>query len=113
MKFDDYQQKIKKYDQYTETDNPLDPGLFEKVLGISGEAGEVADKLKKIVRDKGGKISDEDKIEIAKELGDVIWYVASTARYLGIPFSEVAKKNVEKLESRYQRGKLNGDGDNR
>ena len=113
MEFDDYQKKAKKYDQFENTSDPKEAGLMEKVLGLPGEAGEVADKFKKILRDKDGKIGVEEKEEIKKELGDVLWYVAAVARNLGLPLSEVAKGNLEKLESRYQRGKLGGSGDNR
>ena len=113
MKFDTYQKQIIKYDLCKPDREVLPTGLIEKALGLAGEAGEAADKFKKILRDKGGKISDEDKEEIIKELGDVTWYVASIARYLGVPFSEVAKKNIAKAESRRKRGKLHGSGDNR
>lgn len=112
MKFDEYQETIREFDFY-EPGELSEVGFVEKVLGLVGEAGETADKVKKILRDKDGIVSDDDKMEVAKELGDVIWYVASIARYLGIPFSEVAKMNVEKLSSRKSRGKLHGAGDNR
>lgn len=111
--FDSYQEAIVKYDTYKRSENVLPIGLIEKILGISGEAGEVADKFKKILRDKGGIISKEDREEIVKELGDVLWYTATIARYLGVPFSVVAKKNLEKADSRLKRGKLHGTGDNR
>jgi len=113
MEFDQYQEKIKKYDLMEPENGVVSMGMVEKVLGLAGESGEVTDKFKKIVRDKNGKISEDDKGEIVKELGDVLWYVAIIARYLNVPLSEVAEKNVEKLESRRQRGKLNGSGDNR
>lgn len=113
VEFDDYQRKIVKYDLLEPEREGVSAGLIEKVLGLTGEAGETADKFKKIIRDKGGRISEEDKEEITKELGDVLWYVATIARYLEVPFSEVAKINVAKLESRAKRGKLSGDGDNR
>ena len=113
MKFDEYQEKAKKYDFFEATDNLMEPGFLEKVLGITGEAGETADKIKKIIRDKGGLVSTEDRESIVKELGDVLWYVAGIARYLGISLSEVANGNIKKLESRYQRNKLHGEGDER
>ncbi len=121
MGFDEYQTKIKKYDvsddskTIGENDGNIikSQGLIEKLLGLTGEAGEVADKFKKIYRDKNGKLSEEDREEITKELGDVLWYVATIARYLDVPFSEVAEKNVEKAESRRKRGKIHGAGDNR
>ncbi|MBQ3470001.1 nucleoside triphosphate pyrophosphohydrolase family protein [Candidatus Saccharibacteria bacterium] len=89
------------------------PAMMEKVLGLSGEAGEVADKFKKIIRDKGGDLSVEDKEAVVKELGDVLWYIAGISRYLDTPLSEVARKNLEKLYSRLDRNKIAGDGDNR
>ncbi len=88
-------------------------GFLEKILGITGEAGETADKFKKIIRDKDGEMSDEDKEAIIKELGDVLWYVASIARYLDTSLSEVAEGNIQKLEDRKARNKLHGEGDNR
>ena len=113
MKLDEYQIKAKKYDIFEATDDLMAPGFLEKVLGLTGEAGEAADKIKKIIRDKEGAVSDGDRAAIAKELGDVLWYVAGVARYLGLSLSEVAEGNIEKLESRYQRNKLHGAGDNR
>lgn len=82
-------------------------------LGLCGEAGEVADKVKKIIRDKDGVITDEEKLEIAKEVGDVLWYVAVIAHDLGFTLQEVAQMNYDKLKSRQQRGMLGGSGDNR
>ena len=65
------------------------------------------------MRDKEGVISEEDRDAVIKELGDVLWYVASIARYLGVPLSEVAKVNIGKLEDRQRRNKLHGEGDER
>ncbi|MBR3233572.1 nucleoside triphosphate pyrophosphohydrolase family protein [Candidatus Saccharibacteria bacterium] len=114
MEFDQYQAEIKKNDICNgKTAESVPVGMVEKLLGLTGEAGEVADKFKKIYRDRGGKITEEDKEEIVKELGDVLWYVATIARYLDVPFSEVVKKNIEKGESRRKRGKISGSGDNR
>lgn len=87
--------------------------LLHWVLGLNGEAGEVAEKLKKIIRDKNSVISEEDKIEMAKEIGDVLWYLAVFANDLGVPLDEIAKQNIEKLQSRKDRGMLRGAGDNR
>ena len=112
MNFDEYQEKIKKYDTYGEC-SLKEVGFVEKVLGLTGEAGETADKIKKILRDKDGVVSDEDRMAICKELGDTLWYLASIARYLDLPLSEVASKNIEKLEDRYQRNKIHGSGDER
>lgn len=113
MEFDSYQKKAAKYDLAKATTNLKDPGFIEKVLGLVGEAGETTDKIKKMIRDKDGVVSDEDKGLVIKELGDVLWYVASIARYLDVPLSEVASGNLEKLEGRLQRDKLHGEGDER
>lgn len=87
--------------------------LLHWVLGINGEAGEVAEKIKKIIRDKNGEVSDEDKTELAKEIGDVLWYLAVLAHHLGFSFDDIAQQNLDKLKSRKQRGVLGGTGDNR
>lgn len=113
MKFDDYQKKTKKYDFFEATEILKQPGFIEKVLGLAGEAGEVADKIKKILRDKNGVVSDDDRAAVIKELGDTLWYIAAISRYLGVPLSEVASINIDKLESRYQRNRLHGEGDER
>jgi len=83
------------------------------VLGLSGETGEVAEKFKKIIRDHDGVISDEDKVELTKELGDVLWYIAVFSDALGVSLDEVVQQNVTKLSSRKVRGSLDGSGDNR
>ena len=113
MNFDEYQQKSQKYDLFELNKDLNSPNFLEKVLGLSGETGETADKIKKILRDKAGKPTPEDIDAIKKELGDVLWYLANIARYLDIPFSEVAKTNLNKLESRYNRNQLHGSGDER
>ncbi len=87
--------------------------LLHWVLGLNGEAGEVAEKIKKIIRDKNSIVSDEDKKELAKEIGDVLWYLAVFADHLNISLSDVAQQNLEKLSSRKARGVLGGAGDNR
>jgi len=111
MTFDEYQKKAiqtalnRKPDFWT-------AGVY-RTLGLVGEAGEVAEKMKKIIRDKDGKVSAIDKKEIIKEMGDVLWYLQALADYLGVPFEEVAKANLKKLHSRQRRGKIGGSGDNR
>lgn len=113
MDFDKYQEQAAKYDLFEVTSDLKAVGFYEKVLGLTGEAGETADKVKKILRDKDGVVSKEDRELLVKELGDVLWYLAAISRYLGVPLSEVAKGNLDKLESRYQRNKLHGEGDKR
>jgi NTP pyrophosphatase (non-canonical NTP hydrolase) len=87
--------------------------LLHWVLGMNGEAGEVAEKVKKIIRDKNSIVSEEDKVELAKELGDVLWYIAVFAHDLGVPLDQIAQTNLDKLKSRKDRGVLGGAGDNR
>lgn len=72
-------------------------------LGLAGEAGEVADQIKKLIRDDGG-ISPERMRKIKLELGDVLWYTAAVARELGFTLNEIAEENLKKLEARYERG---------
>ena len=81
-------------------------------LGL-GEAGEVQGKIKKIIRDEGGIITIDAKKEIAKELGDCLWYIASMCDNLNLDMGEVATMNIEKLRSRHERGTVHGNGDNR
>lgn len=83
------------------------------ILGVSGESGEIAEKVKKIIRDKNGVISEEDKAELKKEIGDVLWYLAVLAHELGLSFEDIAEANLEKLKSRKNRGVIGGSGDNR
>lgn len=91
----------------------VDAELTAQVFGLGGEAGEVLEKFKKIIRDKQGKLDAVSKQEIEKELGDVLWYVNSISYLLGSSLEEVARKNIEKLKSRSDRHQLHGSGDNR
>lgn len=91
----------------------ISPALVAQVLGLFGESGEVAEKFKKAIRDRQGKLSTEDKQELIKELGDILWYVNSIAILLDSSLDEVASKNLEKVLSRKQRGVTKGSGDNR
>ena len=87
--------------------------LMAQVLGLVGESGEVAEKFKKILRDKAGQLSDIDRKELVKELGDILWYVNAVAVLLGSDIETVAKANLEKVLSRKSRGVIQGSGDNR
>jgi len=112
--FDKYQKAALLTDKYPRTGRKghVDALLYS-VLGLNGEAGEVAEKFKKLLRDKDGKLGKEDLELILLELGDVLWYVAHAAERLGVPLSVVAQMNIKKLASRYKRGKIGGSGDNR
>lgn len=110
MTFDEYQKQALT----TAIFNP-DP-LMDKTIwamGISGEAGEVLEKWKKIVAYKEGQISDEDKQELKKELGDVVWYIALMAHSLELSFDEIIDLNLKKLADRKERGVQKGAGDSR
>ena len=109
MDFKKYQEESQKTVLHKEWDFALP--YF--VLGLNGEAGEVAEKVKKLIRDDDGVLSDERKELLKKELGDVLWYVAATADEMGLTMSEVAEHTIEKLKSRKERGVLKGDGDTR
>lgn len=88
-------------------------GLVYCVLGLNGETGEVAEKIKKIIRDEDGIMTDKKKQDIVKELGDVLWYVSQCCEELDISLEEVGLMNIAKLSSRKERNKINGSGDNR
>lgn len=88
-------------------------GLLYSGLGLAGEAGEVANKIKKCLRDDDCTLTDEKRQAIAKELGAVGWYCAAVASELGIPWSEIAAENLRILASRRERGTLQGSGDDR
>ncbi len=87
--------------------------LCYSTLGMVGEAGEVAGKVKKIIRDNQGIITEENKKDLGKETGDVQWYNAATASDLNLSLESIAKDNLSKLQSRSDRGVLGGSGDNR
>lgn len=87
--------------------------IIYPTLGLTGEAGEVSDKVKKVLRDHNSEFTIYRKYQIAKELGDVLWYCATLARDLGYSLGEIALINYNKLHSRQLRGKLGGSGDDR
>lgn len=91
----------------------LGKNLSYPTLGLCGEAGEVAEKVKKILRDQGGEILPHNRDAIKKELGDVLWYIASLCSELGISMENVAQSNLEKLLNRKENGTLGGSGDDR
>ena len=91
--------------------NECKPWVY--TLGLTGEAGEVADKIKKVYRDKGGVFKQEEREAIAKELGDVLWYLTRLGATLGFSLEQIAAMNIEKLSDRSKRGKIGGSGDDR
>ncbi|HSX06327.1 MAG TPA: nucleoside triphosphate pyrophosphohydrolase family protein [Candidatus Saccharimonadia bacterium] len=110
MTFDDYQKRaivtnLTKEDRFKE--------LMQQVLGLADEAGEVQSVFKKWIRDQDADFEQLDRENIAKELGDILWYIAVVAHDLDISLDDVATKNIEKLRSRMERGALTGSGDNR
>lgn len=107
MTFDDYQK------QALGTLLPSANNIPYIALGLTNEAGEVAGKIKKWIRDSDKDINKLDKAAIADELGDTLWYLALMAQKLDIKLEAVAQANVDKLSSRLERGKLTGSGDNR
>ena len=109
LTFSEYQKKSRKTAIYPNKGK----NFVYPALGLAGETGEVIEKIKKIIRDKKGKVDKEYKEEIKKELGDVLWYIAQLCTELKISLEDVAKTNLEKLYSRMKRGKLHGEGDNR
>lgn len=108
MELNDYQQEASRTAIY-----PQEMKIVYPTIGLAGETGEVAEKVKKVIRDHGGMFSEEQKREIAKELGDVMWYIASIATDMGYTMDDIARINIEKIRSRSERALLHGDGDNR
>lgn len=108
MTLNDYQRQALTTAQYGEGNRIIYP-----TLGLTGEAGELADKVKKVLRDNGGIFTDEKKKDIIFELSDVLWYCAALANDLGYTLDDVAVMNIEKLKSRQERGVIGGSGDNR
>ena len=109
MDFKTYQKQARLTAQYPN----LGSNNIYPTLGLVGEAGEVAEKVKKIIRDKGGILDNESKISIKKELGDVLWYLSNISTELQFELEDIAKINLEKLKSRSARGTICGSGDDR
>ncbi len=92
---------------------PREEWLAYPALGLAGEAGEVANQAKKVIRDDASELTQERRAAMSKELGDVLWYVAQLATELDLDLDAVAAENLEKLASRNRRGVLHGAGDDR
>lgn len=112
MDFDEYQRQSAATDTTTGDEDQRFRMMYFS-MGLAGETGEVVEKLKKVVRNDGGELSQEKKSEIAKELGDVLWYLSQLASLVDHPFSKVAELNIQKLSDRKDRGVIKSEGDNR
>ncbi|MEB3308463.1 MAG: nucleoside triphosphate pyrophosphohydrolase family protein [Cyanobacteriota bacterium] len=109
MDFRSYQRQSRSTARYPNAGtNPIYP-----TLGLCGEAGEVADKVKKVIRDQGGQFSPERIESLKLELGDVLWYLAQLATELDLDLETIATANLEKLASRAARNVIAGEGDAR
>lgn len=108
MSFNDYQTTA-----YALANYPRNMLITYPTLGLAGEVGEVANKVKKIYRDDGGILTDDRRAQIKKELEDVLWYVAAVATDIGVSLADIAADNIANLTGRKERGTLHGDGDNR
>ena len=109
MDFKTYQEQSRKTATYAK----IGYNFIYPTLGLAGESGEVVEKIKKVIRDNNGVIDEEKRLEIMKELGDVLWYLSQLATELNLSLDDIASKNLQKLNSRKERNKLHGDGDNR
>lgn len=108
VELSEYQRLSRRTAEY-----PREAWLAYPALGLAGEAGEVAEHAKKAIRDDGGEVSPARRAAMAKELGDVLWYVAQLATELDLDLEEIAEGNLAKLLSRQRRGVLSGSGDER
>ena len=110
MTFDEYQKQA-----LTTAHSTYEPLMQQTIwaMGVAGEAGEVVEKWKKIVAYKEGVTTEADLADLAKELGDVVWYIAVMADSLGLSFDDIMQRNVKKLQDRKDRGVITGAGDNR
>ena len=108
MNFTEYQNKAKETSRYPETYRVIYPAM-----GVSGEAGEIANKVQKLMRDKNMILEDEDRRSLALELGDVLWFISALAGDLGYDMETIAKMNIQKLADRNARNVIGGSGDTR
>lgn len=116
MNFNEYQEEAHKTAVYEKGNRKED--LVYLALGISGEAGEIANKIKKMLRGDYGQgditfAKVISNIEVLGELGDILWYLSEMARHIGVSLNEVAIYNLDKLKSREGRGTIKGEGDDR
>jgi NTP pyrophosphatase (non-canonical NTP hydrolase) len=108
MQINEYQEAALTTAQYPEASKINYP-----ILGLLGEAGELANKYKKVIRDDGGILSEEKRKDLIMELSDVMWYCATLANDLNVDLNTVCELNIQKLNDRKLRGVIKGSGDNR
>lgn len=109
----EYQMWTRTTAKYPKGTAEFEASLPYLVMGLAGEAGEVANKYKKIIRDQSGILEPQDGYDIISELGDVMWYLTRIADELGYGINDIMTHNHDKLESRLARGVIGGSGDNR
>jgi NTP pyrophosphatase (non-canonical NTP hydrolase) len=109
VRFSEYQARSRATAVYPDAGS----NIVYPALGLCGEAGETAEKVKKAIRDDGGTLTEERRAAIAAELGDVLWYAAQLATEADLDLEEIATANLEKLASRQRRAVLHGSGDER
>ena len=109
MECDDYQRAALR----TARDKGAPDEFMHLVLGLVGEVGEIAEKVKKLIRDNGSDLGQLDRDDMAAELGDVLWYAAVLANFLDLSLNDVAQRNIDKLADRQRRAVLGGSGDSR
>lgn len=109
MRLNEYQEAALQTAIYPDKGN----NIVYPALGLNGEAGEVADHVKKIMRDDGGEITPDRRRALVKEAGDTLWYLANLAAELGYSLEDIAQENITKLRGRQERGTLQGSGDER
>jgi len=109
MTFDVYQEQAWSTAIYPNKGN----NIVYPTLGLCGESGEFAEKIKKMIRDDDGVMTDEKRVELIKEASDIMWYLSAVCKELGVSMGSVARTNLDKLHSRMKRGKLQGSGDER
>jgi len=111
MEMDEYQKLASRTGFYNQPDQNY--VLMYLCMGLAGETGEVIEKVKHVIRDKGGELSDEKRELLKKEIGDVLWYAAELSRQLGLSLNDVAALNIQKLADRAARGVIKAEGDTR
>lgn len=109
MKLKEYEEAAARTAIYPDRGN----NITYPTLGLAGETGEVCEKIKKLIRDNNGEITDSFRENLRKELGDILWYIAAVAYEANISMDSIAKANIDKLASRKKRDKLKGSGDDR